>query len=198
MRRGSSRQGQLESAAPLPHRSADDAEQESVSPLATDTDRLPAQTSASCTPGRSSASVADLSVRRCSTGRVSAFGVAPPVGPHDQSDTDHDDPQPEQCVTNAPEPGRPCEPGNHQAETGNHNPPTHPAFEHAGGEDHSAGADGETGHGDPYVREADVADRIRVIGDLGGDPPAMQRSCLPAGADQPQRRQQRARQSGDR
>jgi hypothetical protein len=26
----------------------------------------------------------------------------------------------------------------------------------------------------------------------------MQRSCLPAGADQPQRRQQRARQSGDR
>ena len=37
---------------------------------ATDTDRLPAQTSASCTPGRSSASAADLSVRRCSTGRA--------------------------------------------------------------------------------------------------------------------------------
>ena len=103
MRRGFSRQGQLESAAPLPHRSADDAEQESVSPLATDTDRLPAQTSASCTPGRS---------RRARL--TSACGVAPPVGPHDQSDTDHDDPQPGQRVTNAPEPGRrPREPGNH-------------------------------------------------------------------------------------
>ena len=51
---------------------------------------------------------------------TSACGVAPPVGPHDQSDTDHDDPQPEQRVTNAPEPGRPREPGNCQAETGNH------------------------------------------------------------------------------
>jgi hypothetical protein len=51
---------------------------------------------------------------------TSACGVAPPVGPHDQSDTDHDDPQPEQRVTNAPVPGRPREPGNRQAETGNH------------------------------------------------------------------------------
>ena len=60
MRGGFSRQGQLKSAATLPHRSADDAEQELVSLLVTDTDRLLAQTSASCTPGRSSASAADL------------------------------------------------------------------------------------------------------------------------------------------
>src|SRR5215212_7441801 len=111
MRRGFSRQGQLEIAAPLPHRSADDAEQELVSPLATDID--------------GSRRKRRLHVHRDGPARArltSACGVAPPVRPNDQSDTDHDDPQPEQRVTNAPEPRRPDEPGNDQAETGNHNP----------------------------------------------------------------------------
>src|SRR5829696_1710401 len=123
MRRGFSRQGQLEIAAPLPHRSADDAEQESVSPLATDID--------------GSRRKRRLHVHRDGPARArltSACGVAPPVRPNDQSDTDHDDPQPEERVTNAPEPRRPDEPGNDQAETGNHNRPPHPAFEHARGE----------------------------------------------------------------